>query len=388
MISGSYRYLALEHVHFGRPAAEVIAEEVARRRARRVMVVASRTLNQGSDVVRNAVSAIAQQVVEEFDACMEHTPRESVLALCARLRAMDADLVVTIGGGTAIDTVKVALICMAEHIDTVEGMDRCHVRLDEQGRRQVPVIGDPPLRQIAVPTTLSAAEFSDLAGCTDRRTGEKHHFTAPRIGPAAVILDPRATLHTPARLWLSTGIRAIDHAVESLCSTQAQPLTDATALHGLTLLSRSLRRYAEDPHDLCARLDAQMGAWLAATGVNRVSFGASHGIGHVLGSALGVPHGITSCVLLPTVLAYNAPAVGTRARELAKALGDGDRDPSDQLSALIRALGLPTRLREVGVEPAHFGGLAVKAMKNPFVRANPRRIDTPSQVEEILRLAW
>lgn len=388
MIAGSYRYLALDHVHFGRPASEVIAEEVARRGARRVVVVASRTLNQCSTVVRDALSAIAAQVVEVFDACVEHTPRESVLALCARLRAAQADLVVTIGGGTAIDTVKVALICMAEGVDSVEGMDRLRVTLDTQGRRQVPAIGDPPLRQIAVPTTLSAAEFSDLAGCTDSRTGEKHHFTAPRIGPASVILDPKATLCTPRRLWLSTGVRAIDHAVESICSSEAQPLVDATALHGLALLSRSLRRYCEEPDDLSDRLDAQMGAWLAATGVNRVSFGASHGIGHVLGAAHGVPHGITSCVLLPAVLAYNAPAIGGRMRRLAEALGDPDGEPSALLSRLIGSLELPTRLRDVGIEAAHFAELARKAMQNPYVRSNPRRIDEPHQVEEILRLAW
>ena len=388
MNAGTYRYLALDRVHFGRAAAEAIAEEVRIRRARRVLVVTSRTLNRTTDVVTSAVAPIAPQVVGVFDECREHSPRESVLALCKRLRENEADLVVTIGGGTAIDTVKVALICLAEHIDSIEGMDRCHVRIDAQGKRVVPTLADPPLRQIAVPTTLSAAEFSDLAGCTDRRTGQKHLYTAPLIGPAAVILDPAASLHTPDKLWLSTGIRAIDHAVESVCSIDAQPLTDATCLRALTLLARGLRENKSAPGDQAARLDSQVGVWLAATGVNRVNFGASHGIGHVLGAALGIPHGITSCVLLPAVVRYNGEVNGERNAWLANALGDPTAEPADLIASLIETLGLPTRLRDVGVTPADFAEIARKAMDNPWVRTNPRPIHDPKQVEEILRQAW
>ena len=197
MKPGTYRYLALDRVHFGRPAASAIAEEVHARGARRVMVVTSRTLNRTTDVVTAAVADIGPVLVGVFDECQEHSPRESVLALCRRLRESRVDLVVTIGGSTAIDTVKEALICMAENIDGVEGMDRCHVTVDSQGKRVVPLLAKPPLRQIAVPTTPSAAEFSDLAGCTDRRTGQKHLYTVSLIGPAVVILDSAATLHTP-----------------------------------------------------------------------------------------------------------------------------------------------------------------------------------------------
>jgi maleylacetate reductase len=388
MKAGTYRYLALDRVHFGRPSAAVIAEEMHMRGARRAMVVTSRTLNRTSGFVQSTLAHVGPSVVGVFDECQEHSPRESVLALCRLLHESRADLVVAIGGGTVIDTVKVALICMAENIDSIEGLDRCHVTVDAQGRRAVPLLAQPPLRQIAVPTTLSAAEFSDLAGCTDRRTGQKHLYTAPLIGPAAVILDPSATLHTPERIWLSTGVRAIDHAVESVCSIDAQPLTDATCLRALTLLFRGLRHNKGFPDDLTERLNSQTGAWLAATGVNRVNFGASHGIGHVLGSALGIPHGITSCVLLPSVMRYNRDAIAERNASLAAALGDAQAEPADLLASLIEALGLPTRLRDVGVTPKDFPELAQKAMDNPWVRTNPRPIDDPSQVEDILRLAW
>jgi maleylacetate reductase len=385
---GTYRYLAMDRVHFGRPAADAIADEVLARQSKRVVVVTSRTLHRTTDVVSEAMAKVHSTLAGIFDECQEHSPRETVMALCRRLRESKADLVVTIGGGTAIDTVKVALICMAENVVSTDELDRCRVTVDAQGSRVVPDLADSPLRQIAVPTTLSAAEFSDLAGCTDRRTGQKHLFTARLIGPASVILDPCVTLHTPDRLWLSTGIRAVDHAVESICSIDAQPLTDATCLMALNLLSRGLLLNKAQPDNQAERLNSQTGAWLAGTGVNRVNFGASHGIGHVVGAALGVPHGITSCVLLPTVVRYNRDAIGDRLSSMAMALGDANAEPSALLADLISKLGLPTRLRDVGVLPEHFKELSRKAMDNPWVRTNPKRIDNAGQIEEILRQAW
>lgn len=388
MKAGTYRYIALENVHFGCPASAALAQEANRRGATRIFVVCSRTLNRSSNVVNSALAEIRRLVVGEFDECQEHSPRESVIELAKRIREARADLIVTIGGGTAIDTVKVALICLAEGIQSAEDLDRCHVNVDSDGNRSAPTLSSSVLRQIAVPTTLSAAEFSDLAGCTDGRTGEKHLYTAPCIGPAAVILDPTATLPTPARLWLSTGIRAIDHAVESICSIDAQPLIDAACLSSLRLLSKSLREHERAPQNLDSRLNAQLGAWLASTGVNRINFGASHGIGHVLGAAHGVPHGITSCVLLPSVLRHNYRAIGDRRQLLAEALGDVDADPADLLVRLIEALGLPTRLRDLGIEPSSFDELTKKALKHPWVRSNPEPIQRPAQVKSILELAW
>lgn len=388
MNQGTYRYLPMDRVHFGCVAADAIEEELSLRGAQRVLVVTSRTLHRTTDAVSRALAKVGPLVVGIFDECAEHSPRETVIALAELLRATEADLVVTIGGGTAIDTVKVALLCLAEGIASPHELDRCRVTMDFRGVRTVPKLAEAQIRQIAIPTTLSAAEFSDLAGSVDRSTGQKHLFTARMIGPAAVILDACMTLHTPERLWLSTGIRAIDHAVESICSIDAQPLTDATCLRALNLLRKGLLATKLRPDDESSRLDCQVGAWLAATGVNRVNFGASHGIGHVVGAALGVPHGITSCVLLPTVLRYNAEAIGCRQTELAAALGDASADPGELLTDLIASLGLPARLRDVGVLAEHFDELSRKAMDNPWVRTNPRKIDSPEQVQDILRAAW
>jgi len=388
MKTGVFNFLELDRVHFGTPAADALLAEVQQRGAQRIFVVTSRSLNRQTDAVTRALAQIQPRVVGLFDECVEHTPRDTVIALAARVREAGADLIVSIGGGTVIDTVKVALVALAEDLTRIEQLDDWHMRVAADGSRVVPSPRRPPCRQIAVPTTLSGAEFSDLGGATDTRFGTKHGYTGAFIGAAAVILDPRITVHTPDRLWLSTGVRAVDHAVEALCSVNAQPLVDATSVRALALLGRSLTRYAADPADLDARLDGQMGAWLAATSIRRTEYGASHGLGHALGADAGVPHGITSCVLLPTVMRYNADACAPQLAEIAAALGDPGRPAADQVEALIARLGLPTRIGQLGIDRARLAVIAEKGMANPWVRSNPRAITAPAQLLAILEQAW
>lgn len=389
MLTGVFQFLALDRVHFGQPAAEALRTEADQRGAQRIVVVTSRTLNRQTDAVRTALAPLGARVAAVFDHCVEHTPRDTVIALADLLRVTDADLVVSIGGGTAIDTTKVALVALAEGLTRPEQLDDWHMRVAPDGSRVVPQPRRPPCRQIAVPTTLSGAEFSDLGGCTDTRHGTKHGYTGAFIGPAAVVLDPRITVHTPDRLWLSTGIRAVDHAVEALCSINAQPLIDATSVRALMLLGRSLGRYASDPADLDARLEGQIGAWLASTSIRRAEYGASHGLGHALGADAGVPHGITSCVLLPTVMRFNAAVCARQMAEIASALGDASTPAADQVEALIARLGLPTRLSQLpGLARERLAVIAQKGMANPWVHTNPRKIADAAALEALLQAAW
>ena len=388
MSTGVFNFLAQERVHCGISAAEGIAAEVTTRGAKRVFAVTSRSLNRNTAAVKEALAPVHDRVVGLFDECTEHTPRDTVLALTRRLRVARPDLIVSIGGGTVIDTVKVALVCLAENVDDVDAMSQWHIRVAPDGSRVTPQPRMPPCRQIAVPTTLSGAEFSDLGGCTDTRNGTKQGYTGTWIGAAAVILDPYITVHTPERLWLSTGIRAVDHAVESLCSVNAQPLVDATSVRALALLGRALTRYASDPQDMDARLEAQMGAWLASTGLRRTEYGASHGLGHALGADAGVPHGITSCVLLSTVMRWNAEVCAAQLAEVATALGDASKPAADQVEALVARLGLPTRIGQLGIERSRLPILAEKGLTNPWVRTNPRKIERVEQLVELLEAAW
>ena len=394
MKSGVFNFLALDRVHFGVPAAEALQQEIAQRASERVVIVTSRTLNRTTSVVTTLAHTLGNLVVGIFDQCVEHTPRDSVIALAAFLREARADLVVSLGGGTVIDTVKIALLCLAEGVDHADALDQWHLKVNPDGTLRVPIVAAPPCRQIAIPTTLSGAEFSDLGGATDTRTGTKHGFTGRFIGPVAVILDPAMTLHTPERLWLSTGIRAVDHAVEAICARNAQPFLDALGLRALKQLAGSLARVGSQaidpscPESLQGRLDCQIGAWLAAMSIRRADYGASHGLGHALGADAGVPHGITSCVLLPTVMRYNAEVCAGALVEISAALGHPDQSAADLIEALISRLGLPTRISELGVGRERLAVIAEKAMGNPFVRSNPRPIQSPAQTLEILERAW
>lgn len=386
--AGTYDCLRLERIHFGRPLVDAVQQEADVRGAERVVVVASKTLSQKTPVVNAVVDALGSRCAGRFDETVEHVPRESVLRLAHRLRELSADLVLTIGGGTPIDTVKMVLVCLAEGIERAEDLERYVISTRPDGSRSTPHVKPPPFRQVAAPTTLSGAEFSDLAGCVDPARAVKQLFSGEQIGPASVILDPEITTHTPDDLWLSTGIRAVDHAVEAVCSSQPSPFADAGALHALRLLGRSLPSTHEDPVDLEARLNCQLAIWLACQGLNRVPYGASHGIGHQLGAVAGVSHGHTSCIMLPHVLAYNEDVTSDAQRQIAQALDRPDVSASEAVAELIANLGMPTRLRDVGVERSHFEAISRGGLTNPFVRANPRPIESESQIEEILDRAY
>lgn len=362
--------------------------EANARGANRVVVVASNSIDTKTPVVRELEAALGTRFAGCFSKTREHVPRDAVIELAAFLRAEEADLVVTVGGGTPIDTVKMALLCLAEGVTEPAELERFAISVGEDGSRHTPDVASPPLRQIAAPTTLSGAEFSDLSGCVNPATQTKQLFSGREIGPASVILDPTITLPTPRHLWLSTGVRAIDHAVETLCSTVPEPVADAGALEALRLLGRSLPVTAAKPDDLEARLDSQIGVWMACAGLNRVPYGASHGIGHQLGAVAGVPHGYTSCVMLPHVLDVNVTHTAETQQRIADALGSTGSTAGSSVRGLVEQLGLPTRLRDVGVERHHFDAIASGAMANAWVRANPRPINTPEQIVEILERAY
>ena len=234
----------------------------------------------------------------------------------------------------------------------------------------------------------SAQSARRSAGVTNVAAKVKEMLRHELAMPRAVILDPAITAHTPEWLFLSTGIRAVDHCVEGICSGEANPFADAQALHGLALLTRGLPRVKADPSDLQARLDCQMGSWLSmgplAAGV---PMGASHGIGYVLGAVFDIPHGHTSCIMLPAVMRWNKPVNAERQALVAAAMGHPGEDAGDVLDAFIAGLGMPRSLGAVNIGAENFDRMAEQAMGTPWVPRNPRPIAGPAQVREILELA-
>jgi maleylacetate reductase len=373
----------MDEVVFGRPASEAIVEQLNRLGTQRAFLMVSGTLNRETDVIETIRQALGPRCVGTFDAMPPHTPRAAVIAASEQARAANADLIVTIGGGSITDGAKAVQLCLANDIRNADDIDRIR-----GGRGGSPQLSAPTVRQISVPTTIAGGEFSATAGVTNEKTKVKEGLRHPLLMPRAVILDPWLSRHTPEWLWLSTGIRAVDHCVEGICSREAQPYGDAQALKGLSMLAQALPRVKADAGDLEARMDCQIGTWLS-TGplASGVAMGASHGIGYVLGAEFGVPHGHTSCVMLPSVMRWNRPVNAERQALVATAMGHPNEDAGDVLDAFIRGLGMPRSLREVRVGPEHFDRIAQQAMATPWVPRNPRKIEGPAQVREILDMA-
>jgi maleylacetate reductase len=374
---------AMDEVVFGRPAADAIVEQMDRLRADRAFLMVSGTLNRKTDEIEKIRKALGARCTAIFDTMPPHTPREAVIAAAAQARVANVDLIVTVGGGSITDGAKAVQLCLANNISTVEGIDTIRA-----SKGAAPQITAPSVRQISVPTTIAGGEFSAIAGVTNQRTSVKEMLRHDLVMPRAAILDPAVTVHTPEWLFLSTGIRAVDHCVEGLCAREAHPYADAQAMKGLSMLAQALPRVKADARDLDARMDCQIGTWLSMGALSAgIPMGASHGIGYVLGAAFGVPHGYTSCVMLPSVMRWNKQDNAERQALVSTAMGRPGEDAADVLDVFIRGLGMPRSLHAVKIGPEHFEAIAEQAMATPWVPRNPRKIDAPAQVREILLLA-
>jgi maleylacetate reductase len=389
MQSGIYSYPSTSRIVYGTDFAEALTRELDLDGARRVYVIASGTLERSTDVIRRARDALGERYAGICAKIGAHTPRIDVVAAANAARAAQADLLLGVGGGSVTDAAKMVAICLGNGITDPAELDGYRVTTRADGSTLRPNYKPPSVASVIIPTTLSAGEFSALAGCTDTVRHVKEMYVHPQAAPRTVILDPAVTVHTPEWLWLSTGIRAVDHAVEDLCSINSKPFSDGTSFHALRLLGRGLRAAKADPSNLPARLDCQLGSWMSIIGSSAgVEKGASHGIGHVLGGTAGVPHGYTSCVMLPHVMRFNHSVNAERQKLVSEALGRPGEPAADVLAALIADLGLPRTLRDVGVSADLLDRIAEESMHDRWVHTNPRKIEGPATVRALLDAAW
>ncbi len=309
-----------------------------------------------------------------------------MLRAAAVARAAKSDLIVTVGGGSVTDAGKNVALCLEHNITEMDQFEPFRLKTDPlTGVVEAPQFAGPKVRQIAVPTTLSGGEFHQSGGSNDPVKKLKQSIRNPLMIPRTVVFDPALTLHTPLDLWLSTGMRAVDHAVESLCSPYGSPFVDGCALQALRILPDALKRCKADPQDLQARADAQSGMWLSQMGMwSLVPMGASHGIGHVLAGTFHVPHGHCTCVTLPSVLRFNKPVTQEQQRLISEAMGDSSREAADLVAQLITDLEMPDRLHKVGVNAADFELVAKNAMLDRWTHSNARKLEGPQDVLEIL----
>ena len=324
MRSGTHTFLQTTRVHFGAGALEKLEEEA--RSYGRAFVITGRSINETTSLIRRVEAMLGGRHAGTFAGIGQHTPGGAVEKAAVEAEMAAVDLLVSVGGGSVIDGTKAVA--------------------RELGYSQ----------QVAVPTTLSGAEWADRAGVTEESAGRKRGFADPRTVPQVVVLDPEATVFTPEKLWLSTGIRAVDHAVEGFLYGGDHPITDVTGLEGARRLMEYLPLSRRAPEDLEVRLELQLAAWLSYFGPANTPMGLSHELGRRIGASYEVPHGITSCITLaPSLRVVKKRVPDERWHMLSRTLGG---EPPERVSLLVEELGLPGRLREVGVPEEDFEAIA------------------------------
>jgi alcohol dehydrogenase len=389
--TGEYDFTRLETVVFGVGKVEALGRELSRRGAKRALIVTGKTLGQ-SKLLDQVKRAAGNALAGVFTGAAQHVPSQTVTELVAEARRVGADAMVSFGGGSPIDTVKNAAWQLMG--------GRAGSRTIDFASAATTSGSGGEILHIAIPTTLSAGEFTPGGGVTDESTKVKGVVADPRLQARAVILDPALTVETPAWLWASTGMRALDHAVEGSYSTRHQLVTDTLASKAIALLNAhllpSLQTHGDD--ELEYRVQCQLAAWLSIFGMSSNSRGGiSHALGHQIGPMWNVPHGITSCITLPHVMRFMAGVAADRFAPIAQGfeVRFDPRSPrssamecADRTARFIGKFEVPTRLRDVGVpreEISRIAGTVLEEVK----RANTVGVEvTLEQLVGILDAAY
>ena len=315
MPTGVFRYSNPQVIHWGPGSIAQLVAELERLEAHRVALVTTRSLLESIDGL--GFEPVATVVIGQ------HAPMAQIREGAEDVGLAGARAIVSFGGGSAIDAAKIISVRLAGE----DGLALPH---------------------IAVPTTLSVAELAAGAGYTNE-SGDKAGMRDPRLMVQTVIYDPELTLGTPMELWLSTGIRALDHAVEGFLAEGEHPFNDLMAVASIQLLLGSLPKAKESPDAVSVRTENQLAAWFSFTLPGASASGLSHMMGKQIGARHGIPHGVTSCLLLPHVMRYLARSMPDRMVLLAQAAGP---EPADRVEELIASLGLPQHISQYDVGQA------------------------------------
>jgi maleylacetate reductase len=335
---GEFHLSRLERVIYGPGKIAALKDEMERRTLERALVVTTDVV-AALPILNDITDALGHRCAGVFAGVVMHVPRKTTELLQQEIERVNADSLVSFGGGSPIDSSKVAAYGLL-------------------GRRE--------LIHIAVPTTLSAAEYTWAGGVTDESTRVKSGVYDPRVMPRTVINDPALTLATPDWLWVTTGMRALDHAIECAYAIRHQPISDALASKSIALMTGHLPASIRTEGDkrLAHRGHCQMAAWFSIYGAMNTRFGLSHLLGHQIGPRWNVPHGVTSCITLPNSMRFMAEFAADRFGPIAEGYGipfdPGNPKPAalacaDRTAAFIAQFDVPKTLREAGVPREEIG---------------------------------
>lgn len=364
--TGEFNLTRLERVIYGPGKIAALKDEMERRGLNRAVVVTTDVVAK-LPILNDVTGALGSRCASVFTGIIQHVPRGTVNELQKELERADADSVVSFGGGSPIDSCKVAIYGLLDRRELVH---------------------------IAVPTTLSAAEYTHAGGVTDETTRVKSGVYDPRVLPRTVINDPALTLSTPDWLWVTTGMRALDHAIECSYAIRHQPISDALASKSIELLTEHLKPSitTEGEEQLAHRGHCQFAAWYSIYGAMNTRFGLSHLLGHQIGPRWNVPHGVTSCITLPHAMRFMAEIAADRFGPVAEGFGI-PFDPSnpkpaalkcvDRAAEFIAQFDVPRTLHEAGVPREEIGSI-VAPIAHELEHMGV--VDRPMTEQEVLAL--
>ncbi len=308
------------------------------------------------------------------------TERDAFAGLEA-YRTHKCDGIIAIGGGSPLDAAKLVQV-LTTHEPPLSRYD------DATGGDQYVRDNMPPL--IAIPTTAgTGSEVSRSGVATLSDTGRKTVIFSPFLMPKAAICDPELTFGLPPGPTAATGMDAFTHCLEAYLSNGFHPLADAVAIDGIARVARSLPRAFQDGRDLVARTDMMVAAMQGAMAFQK-GLGACHSLAHALTPISGVHHGLANAIVLPVVMEFNRPVSTARLARVALAMGDTSNAREEVLAGnaiervrkLNATVGIPLRLRDVGVQEKDLVRIAEKSFVDASHRGNPR----PCTQEDLLAM--
>lgn len=368
-----FTFVQTARVVFGAGIAGDVGVEVKALGRGRALLVTDRALRERTAAVDRVSQALGARLGAVFDEVLPDASADVVDRGAARAREVSADCLVSLGGGSAIDTAKGIAIVLA-----LGGGIRDHQGTQLLARRAV--------AHVAVPTTAgTGSEVSIYAVVKDETARQKLHYMDERLVPDVAVLDPALTTSLPPGLTAATGFDALSHAVEAYVSKNASPVSDALALHAAGRIARWLLRAVTRGDDLEARSEMLVAANLAGAAMSNAGVGLAHAIAHALGAAHGIHHGTANAVMLPYVMRFNAEVAGARTCDLAAAMGAADA--AEACARMLAQSGLPSRLRDLGVAAADLDAIAEAALGDGALPYNPREADFAA-VRAVLEAAW
>ncbi len=370
---------------FGENTALDVAIEVGTLKCKRALIVTDKDLVTKTDIpekIKRALGNLCSGIFSD----VEPDSGIHIVNQGARLgRKLGADCIVSVGGGSAIDTAKGMAILLKEG-----------GKLEDYMGFQI--LTRPQTPHIVIPTTAgTGSEVTYIAVIKDHQGGRKLLFGDYNILPNVAILDPRMTEGLPPKLTSATGMDAMCHAIEALHSLQKEPIADGLALHAIRLIKEFLPRAVENGKDMMARGQMLIAANMAGSAFSNAQVGMVHALAHSVGAIFGVHHGLANSILLPACLRYNADACGDVYLNVLSAMGmrsegmqpDQAGDViADKIMEFTKRLGLPHRLRDVGVPEAGLKDCSELALSDGAIVYNPKCITDSAEVLRVYKQAW